>query len=83
MTPRDLFWRAVHRGNYAHAMTFIRAVYEAKEPYLVAAKHINSSVMLLGVATFGPLHAAAGVDWVNDTGVPGPQSWRLAGTEPK
>ena len=82
MSPRDVFWRAVWKGNYAHAMATLRPIYEAKEPYLVTAKHSTSSLILLGIATFGPRDAAAGVDWVNDTGAPGAPHWRLAGAAP-
>ena len=81
MNRRDLFWKAVNAGNYKHAMTFIKEVFASKEPYLVENVHSNSGVILLGIATFGPGRADAGVDWVNDSGVPGALNWRLAGSE--
>ena len=80
MNRRDLFWRAISSGNPGHAMTFLKEVYAAREPYLVENKHSSSSVMLLGIATFGPGRAVAGVDWVNDSGEPGAPNWRLAGS---
>lgn len=82
MSPRDLFWRAVGRCNYSHAASVICEVWH-KEIYLAHSKHSHASVALIGIATFGPQNAAAGVDWVNDTGVPGAPNWRLAGAEPK
>ncbi len=83
MSPRDLFWRAACRGNYPHAADVLKACWGEREPYLAAARHGGASVMLIGLATFGPHLAIPGVDWVNDTGVPGAPNWRLAGAEPK
>lgn len=81
MTPRDLFWRAISRCNYPHATAVLGEVW-MQHAYLVGAKHSHASVVFVGIATFGPQNAAPGVDWVNDTGVPGAPNWRLAGAEP-
>ena len=83
MTRRDQFWRALRGGNYKHAKVIID---EVLTEHGVSARDQTLSrfgVLVVGSVTFGPDNAFAGVDWVNDSGKPGSQNWRLAGTEPK
>lgn len=83
MTRREQFWRALRGGNYKHARVILNEVLGTHGVVVNEQTLSRIGVLAIGSVMFGPDNAFPGVTWVNDSGKPGPQNWRLAGTEPK